>query len=118
MKGCVFCSIVRGESPATVLEEWSDCICIVPLGPVVPGHVLIIPRRHVVDFADDAIVSEDAMFRASIYAAAHDEYEQCNLITSRGPAATQTIFHLHVHLVPRQDGDGLALPWTGQHAAR
>ena len=109
---CVFCKIVDGTAPATVLHRWPDAIAITPLNPVVRGHVLIIPRAHTHDFAVDPVVAAGAMARAAEYARRMER--ECNLITSRGGSATQTVFHLHLHIVPRRPGDGLALPWTGQ----
>jgi histidine triad (HIT) family protein len=106
---CPFCEIVAGRAPATIVREWDDVIAIVPRGPVVPGHVLVIPREHVTDFADDPVVSATTTYRASELAAETDQ--PMNLITSRGREATQSVFHLHVHLVPRAENDGLALPW-------
>lgn len=111
---CPFCKIVIGEAPATVVGDLRNSIVIVPLNPVVPGHVLVIPREHTPDFAARVNVTADAMYDAAYYAANHQSYKQCNLITSRGEAATQTVFHFHIHLVPRQDGDKLMLPWTDQ----
>lgn len=88
-------------------------IAIVPLSPVVPGHVLVIPKIHVDDFSENPDVSASAMQFASMLARAYGgEY---NLITSKGRNATQSVFHLHIHLVPRKYNDGLALPWhTGK----
>lgn len=113
MTGCVFCAIVAGQAPATVVAEWPDALAIVPHRPVVPGHVLVIPRTHVRDFADDPEVTAATMRRAAELARG-----PANLITSAGEEATQTVFHLHVHIVPRADGDGLPLPWTPQQEAQ
>jgi len=104
---CVFCAIVAGEAPATVIREWPDAIAIVPLRPVAPGHVLVIPRTHVADATVDPDVTAVTMRRAAELAV-----PPCNLITSAGRPATQTVFHLHIHVVPRRVGDGLALPWS------
>lgn len=115
---CVFCRIVEGEAPAEEWRRWPDAVAIEPLNPVVPrdrympGHVLIIPAVHVNSFTDDPVVTATVMARAASFASTY--FRDCNLITSRGPAATQTVYHLHVHLVPRVEGDGLHLPWTGQ----
>jgi histidine triad (HIT) family protein len=106
---CPFCEIVAGRAPATVVREWDDALAIVPLGPVVDGHVLVIPREHVTDFADDPVVSATTAYRAAELAG--ESGQPMNLITSRGREATQSVFHLHLHLVPRAEGDGLALPW-------
>lgn len=81
-----------------------------PLNPVVPGHLLVVPFRHVHDALADPEVTAYTMAYAAEVAT-----PDCNLITSVGPAATQTVPHLHVHIVPRREGDGLMLPWTGQH---
>jgi histidine triad (HIT) family protein len=116
MSDCPFCDIVAGRAPANVMQSWADAVAIVPLRPVTPGHVLIIPRRHVSDALADPETTAIAFKRASQYArrAGDDEF---NLITSAGRAATQTVFHLHVHVVPRRPGDGLALPWTARQEA-
>lgn len=111
---CVFCAIAAGEAPATVVRSWPDAIAIRPLGPVVDGHVLIVPRVHVEDAGSDPTVTAAVMSRASELLA---DVPSGNLIMSRGAAATQTVPHLHVHLVPREQGDGLPLPWTTQQAA-
>jgi histidine triad (HIT) family protein len=106
---CVFCEIIAGRAPATIVREWPDALAIVPLGPVVDGHLLVIPKAHVPDFGHDPDVSADTMWRAALLAQKSDQ--PMNLITSRGREATQSVFHLHLHLVPRADNDGLALPW-------
>lgn len=109
---CPFCEIVHGRAPAEVVSRWPDAIAIRPLDPVVDGHLLVIPRGHVDDALEDAIVTAAVMARAAELGRLYGC--DLNLITSVGRAATQTVRHLHVHLVPRAEGDGLALPWTGQ----
>lgn len=115
VRNCPFCDIIAGTGPATVVRNWPDVIAIRPHRPVVPGHVLVIPHAHVADVGTDPPVSARTMACAAELAA---ELPACNVITSRGIAATQTVFHLHVHLVPRVEGDGLPLPWTPQRAGR
>ncbi|MEU7157319.1 HIT family protein [Streptomyces chrestomyceticus] len=112
---CVFCRIVAGAAPATVVARWNDALAIVPLGPVVPGHVLVTPAVHVADATENPVVTGAAMTRAAQYAASVGG--SLNLITSKGAEATQTVFHLHIHVVPRTAGDALPLPWTPQRAA-
>jgi histidine triad (HIT) family protein len=94
---CPFCEIVAGRAPATIVHEWSDVIAIAPLNPVVDGHTLVIPKRHVPDFAADPEVSADAMLHAAQLMRWTDR--PMNLITSRGREATQSVTHLHLHLV-------------------
>lgn len=108
MTNCVFCSIINGEAPAKIVREWDDAIAIIPLNPVTDGHVLVMPRTHVSDALENPEITAKSMKRASELAKA-----PCNLITSVGTVATQTIFHLHIHIIPRIEGDGLSLPWSG-----
>jgi len=114
---CVFCQIIAGKAPATVIEQWPDAIAIVPIGPVTPGHTLMIPRAHVADFAEDPVVTAATMARAAELDG-RAPAGAANLITSRGRAATQSVFHLHVHIVPRRANDGLALPWYSGKSSR
>lgn len=107
--GCPFCAIVAGEAPATLVHEWQDALALVPLDPVVDGHTLVIPKQHVEHFAADPEVSALTMRRAAELMRWTDR--PMNVITSRGRAATQSVAHLHLHLVPRAENDGLPLPW-------
>jgi histidine triad (HIT) family protein len=106
---CVFCDIFAGEAPATIVRTWPAAIAFKPLNPVTDGHTLVIPATHVRDVAEDPYVSAATMHAAAEYAA---EVGSCNVITSVGRDATQSVFHLHLHVVPRRKDDGLALPWT------
>ena len=121
--GCPFCEIVTGNAPATVLGEWksgsrwgTEIIAIVPLRPVVDGHILVLPKTHVIDFTVAAQIAGDVMTRASILA--HRTRQPMNLITSAGAEASQSVWHLHLHLVPRAENDGLALPWYSGEASK
>jgi histidine triad (HIT) family protein len=107
---CVFCErISRGEFSMGAL----DAVAFEPLNPVTPGHLLVVPLEHVSDAIENPAVA-GMTFQAAAQIAHDQRYSPCNLITSAGSAATQTVFHLHVHIVPRREGDGLHLPWTGQ----
>lgn len=108
MTACIFCEIVAGRAPATVVREWDDAIAIVPINPVVPGHVLVIPRTHVADVGVDSAVASLVEACVSELVA---ELPAANVLTSKGAAATQTVFHYHAHVLPRRRGDGVALPW-------
>ncbi|WP_078873980.1 HIT family protein [Streptomyces sp. NRRL S-1868] len=117
---CPFCRIAHGQAPALIVQEWPDALAIRPRADehgrrgCTEGHLLVIPKAHVADFTTDPAVSATVQLRAAELAAQIGG--QWNYLTSCGPDATQTVFHLHGHLVPRTAGDGLALPWT--HPAR
>ncbi|MFG3005899.1 HIT family protein [Streptomyces calvus] len=106
---CPFCAILEGRAPAKVVRSWPDSLAIAPLTAVTAGHTLVIPRIHVADVGVDPAVSAATMRRAAELAS---EIGSCNIITSRGELATQSVFHLHLHVLPRRPQDGLALPWS------
>jgi histidine triad (HIT) family protein len=110
---CVFCRIIAGIEPVEGLEqEGRYAVSFIPLKPCVPGHRLFVPIKHATDAGDDSIGAADAFRAACDWAKANDD--DFNLITSGGTYATQTIWHTHIHYVPRRENDGLTLPWTGQ----
>lgn len=111
-ESCVFCDIIKGRSEAEWIlqpETWHDAVAFVPLNPVTEGHCLVVPKVHVKDFAASPEVFASTAKRAGELM----QWTQrpMNIITSRGKEATQSVFHLHLHLVPRAEDDGLALPW-------
>lgn len=110
LPSCVFCDIVAGDAPAQVVRRWNDATAFIPLDPVVPdgGHVLVVPNDHIRDVSDMPVSAADTMVRAIELASA---WESFNVITSAGKAATQSIFHLHWHIVRREPGDQLMVPW-------
>lgn len=120
---CPFCEIVAGRAPgemrllAGVEHDHGarGVLLLTPLNPVVDGHQLVIPATHVPDATVNTRVFAEVMRAAAKYARVMGR--PFNLITSAGSEATQTVFHLHVHYVPRAQGDGLPLPWTPQQEA-
>lgn len=105
---CVFCRIVAGTEPAVMAAWWPDTIAFFPLAPVTPGHTLIVPRMHVRDALENTTVTAVTVGRAVEYAGS---LSSVNILTSVGRAATQSVMHLHIHVVPRHEGDQLMLPW-------
>lgn len=107
---CPFCKRVS-------LEEYEEEFCggqvvmFEPLNPVTPGHMLFVPKSHAPDAAHAPYLTGKTFEAASEFAKKRNK--PFNLITSAGKAATQTVFHLHVHYVPRNEGDDMPLPWTG-----
>jgi histidine triad (HIT) family protein len=113
---CIFCQIVAGEIPAQVIAEDERTLTFMDIAPATRGHALVIPRQHARDLweiePDElAAVSRAAQAQA---ARARDRLsaDGVNLINSCGPQAWQTVFHFHMHVVPRYEGDPLKLPWV------
>jgi histidine triad (HIT) family protein len=114
---CVFCDILVGKAPAEFVATSGGWAAFRPLDPHVPGHVLFVPRRHV-ERADHAPEVTGRVFAAAAQWA-WKRHEHFNLLTSAGRHATQTVPHLHVHLIPRGPGEDENLeedwPWLRQH---
>jgi histidine triad (HIT) family protein len=111
MTSCPFCErIVAGQFDPLTADSY--VVTFEPLNPVAKGHVLVVSRSHITDATADPFTAGMAMQKAANLAR---NMVEANIITSIGAAATQTVNHFHLHVVPRSAGDGLALPWTGQH---
>jgi histidine triad (HIT) family protein len=106
---CPFCEIVAGRGPATILRTRRDVITIVPIGPVVEGHALIIPHHHFARPEHNLAASENAVGYAIEWAST--QREDYNLIINVGKNAGQTVPHVHWHYVPRRENDHVAMPW-------
>lgn len=118
--GCGFCRIARGEDTSVeIVCEADSWLAFFPLNPATPGHTLVIPRMHVPDLwqvraaqGNDLMAAVIKVGRAIDSALAP---EGMNLITSAGEMAEQTVFHLHLHIVPRWRADGFGRIWpTGR----
>lgn len=110
---CPFCDYA---GPNMVLYDDGVSYVVEPLRQITPGHVLVIPHEHAEDFADDPATTA-AVFRSASLFAQSEEIGDCNLITSRGPAASQTVKHVHVHVLPRSFDDSVRLPWNNPHVS-
>jgi histidine triad (HIT) family protein len=111
-ENCVFCQRIQRHEYSAIGEE-PEVVWFEPLGPVIPGHLLFVPVHHIENAIASPYETAIAVESAASYAKVAG-ITDCNIITSSGSAATQTIMHLHVHLVPRFADDNLALPWTNQ----
>ena len=113
---CVFCQIVAGELPAQIVAEDERTLSFMDIYPGTRGHALVVPRRHVQDLweiePDELSAVMQAAQRLGLRMRDRLEVDGVNLINSCGPAAWQTVFHFHVHVIPRYHGDPLRLPWT------
>jgi histidine triad (HIT) family protein len=113
---CLFCKIVAGEIPAQVIAEDDDVLAFMDIAPATRGHALVIPKRHAADVFEIepeqlAAVAKAAQ-RVALRIRDRLAPDGVNLINSNRPAAWQTVFHFHVHVIPRYVGDPLQLPWT------
>jgi histidine triad (HIT) family protein len=113
---CIFCKIVAGELPASIVDEDEHTIAFMDINPATRGHALVIPRAHATDLlgieptqlAAVSIAAQRLAARANERLGA----DGVDVINSCGAAAWQTVFHYHLHVIPRYQGDPLRLPWT------
>ncbi|CAN8265657.1 unnamed protein product [Cochlearia groenlandica] len=117
--GCVFCKIIRGESPCLKLYEDDMCLCILDTNPLSHGHSLIIPKLHYPTLEETPPLVIAAMCskvplisNAIVKATGSDSF---NLLVNNGAAAGQVIFHTHIHIIPRKERDCL---WASESLRR
>ncbi len=116
MSDCIFCRIAAGEIPSTTLYEDDEFRVILDLGPAAKGHALVLPKQHYKDVTE---IPEDVLARAAAVA------KKCgtklmkglcadglNILQNNGEAAGQTVFHFHIHLIPRYVGEPPIVTWT------
>ena len=110
---CVFCAIVAGEAPAIRIHEDDEYLAILDIRPFTRGHTLVIPKRHTVDLTDTPpeIVAGMATLGQRIAKAARNSglhADGNNIAINDGKPAFQSVFHIHLHVVPRREGDKLS----------
>lgn len=119
---CIFCSILAGDLPAELVDEDEHTVAFLDINPWTRGHAVVIPRRHSRDLYE--IGDEDlkhtiaAAQRLAIAVRDRLGADGVNLLNSCGAAAWQTIWHFHVHVIPRYEGDPLELPARPRQAER
>ncbi len=119
---CLFCKIVAGEVPSTRVHEDDRTIAFMDINPATRGHLLVIPREHATDVRD--IPTEDLHAVLDVVQRLARTMEDklgadgVNLLNSTGRAAWQTVFHFHLHVIPRYDNDPLRLPWQPEPGDR
>lgn len=113
---CLFCGIVAGTVPAQIVDSDQHTVSFMDINPATRGHALVVPREHSADLMEVSDSDlERTMLAARRLSRRIDEVlgpDGFNLLNSCRPAAWQTIFHFHVHVVPRYDDDPLQLPWV------
>ena len=115
MENCIFCKIANGEIPAATLYEDENFRVILDLGPASKGHALILPKSHaanIYELSDE--MAAKAMILAKKMATAMTAALKCdgfNIVQNNGECAGQTVFHFHMHLIPRYKGDQVGITW-------
>lgn len=116
MAECIFCKIANGEIPAATIYEDDDFRVILDLGPASKGHCLILPKAHYADLYElSDEMAQKVMVLAKKIGTQLKEKLHCaglNVVQNNGITAGQTVFHYHLHLIPRYEGDHAAVEWT------
>jgi len=111
---CVFCSIVVGDAPAQIVDEDEHTLAFMDISPWTRGHALVIPRAHSTNLydVDEADLSHAAVAakRVGIRMKERLACDGVNLLNASEPAAWQTVWHFHIHVIPRYEDDALAVP--------
>ena len=113
---CIFCKIIAGEIPSFAVAQSERAYAFADISPATRGHTRVVPREHAadihdiapIDLAACALLAKDVAGRVKSRLGAVG----VNLLHSAGAGAWQTVFHFHLHVIPRYDGDPLRLPWT------
>jgi histidine triad (HIT) family protein len=111
---CIFCKVLAGEIPSERIYEDDHTIAVMDINPWTRGHAVVIPRKHAANLfeIEDEELEHVAVAAKRVATAMNDrlECDGVNLLQSNGAAAWQTIFHLHMHVIPRYEDDPLELP--------
>ncbi len=116
MDGCIFCAIVEGRSPSANVYEDEHTIAFMDINPALDGHTLVIPRAHIRDLweigEDDAAKVMAASVRVAAQIRKALEPDGINIMHATGVVAFQSVFHFHLHLIPRYAGDPIKMPFV------
>lgn len=114
-ENCIFCKIAAGEIPSATLYEDDDFRVILDLGPASKGHALILPKEHYRNLYDieDETLAKAALLAKKMVKKLTDVLgcDGYNIVQNNEPCAGQTVFHFHMHLIPRYEGDKVGLGW-------
>ena len=115
MEDCIFCKIANGVFGSATVYEDEYFRAVLDIAPAARGHVLILPKKHMADLLEiDPDTASKALLVASKIANAQKKALGCdgiNLLQNTGEAAGQSVFHLHIHLIPRYNNDAVNIPW-------
>lgn len=118
---CIFCKIIAGQIPCHKVLEDADVLAFLDIGPLAPGHILVIPKAHyaTIDAAPAEVGASLGRALPRLVRAVRSATDAAgvNVLQNNGKAAGQEVPHLHVHLIPRNAGDGLGYRWNPQKYA-
>jgi histidine triad (HIT) family protein len=117
---CLFCGIIAGDVPGQIVDSDEHTVAFMDINPATPGHALVVPREHTADLME---ISDEDLERTMVAARrlarkmeASLEPAGYNVLNACRPAAWQTVFHFHLHVIPRYEDDPLQLPWIPRGA--
>ena len=114
-ENCIFCKLANGEIPTATLYEDDDFRVILDAGPASKGHALILPKEHYKNLyeLDDEIAAKALVLAKKMITKLTDVLgcDGYNIVQNNGEVAGQTVFHFHIHLIPRYEGDEVGLGW-------
>jgi histidine triad (HIT) family protein len=112
---CIFCKIIKGEIPSFKLYEDDKTLAFMDINPANPGHCLVIPKHHTENLleAPEEWLSATVLTTQKVARAVQKTLSPhgMNVLQATGPGAAQSVFHLHLHVIPRGEDDGLAMNW-------
>jgi len=112
---CLFCKIIRGEIPCFKVFEDSNTLAFLDINPIAAGHVLVIPKHHSHDIHETPVEWVGKAFASAKRVAEAVQKtlnpDGINIVQANGPGAKQSVFHFHVHVIPRAMDDGLTMNW-------
>lgn len=114
-ENCIFCKLANGDIPTATLYEDDDFRVILDAGPASKGHALILPKEHYKNLyeLDDEIAAKALVLAKKMITKLTDVLgcDGYNIVQNNGEVAGQTVFHFHIHLIPRYEGDEVGLGW-------
>jgi histidine triad (HIT) family protein len=118
---CIFCAIVAGDAPAEIVDSDEETVSFMDINPATRGHALVVPRKHSRDLLEideqDLLHTTAAAQRLTARMRETLDPAGFNLLNASGTAGWQTVFHFHIHVIPRYEDDPLKLPWIPRGAA-
>ena len=116
MNDCIFCKIAKGEIPSATVYEDDDFRVIMDISPASEGHMIILPKEHAANVYElsDVTASKIYVLAKKLATALKDELDcdGINILQNNGEAAGQTVFHLHMHIIPRYYSDDISIRWN------